>query len=131
MLPPYGESRGGCRWDTCKGQGLSQCRRRVGGEGGGGMTARASPQSKKRKKRVVALGTVWRWGGLWPRATLVASPEEDRDVGGLSYTCSMQVSPTTTRRLLPGRGNSSPDACRVVSIAIVKTREEYSDNIPI
>ena len=48
--PPYGDSRGGCRWDTCRGQGLSQCHRRVGEDGGGGMPARASPQSKKRKK---------------------------------------------------------------------------------
>ena len=35
--------------------------------------------------------------------TLAASPEEDRDVGGLSYTCCKQVSPATTWRLLPGR----------------------------
>ena len=33
--------------------------------------------------------------------TLAASPEEDRDVGGLSSPKT--VSPATTRRLLPGR----------------------------
>ena len=33
--------------------------------------------------------------------TLAASPEEDWDVGGLSYTEAM--SPATTWRLLPGR----------------------------
>ena len=42
-------------------------------------------------------------GAMAQGGTLAASPEEDRDVGGLSYTCCKQVSPATTWRLLPGR----------------------------
>ena len=46
--------------------------------------------------------------------TLAASPEEDRDVGGLSYTCCKQVSPATTWRRLPGRVEHG---CSAVSLS--------------
>ena len=53
----------------------------------------------------VCVGVVGEPGGAMAQGgTLAASPEEDRDVGGLSYTCCKQVSPATTWRLLPGRG---------------------------
>ena len=66
------------------------------------MPARASPKSKKRKKRGcsgagVAIGWALAQGG-----TLAASPEEDREVGGLSYTCRCRCPP-------PPRGGSSQD----------------------
>ena len=86
--PPCGGSRGGCRWDTCRGRGLFLCRRRVGG---GGMPARAPPQSKKRKKRGCSGAGVAKGWALAQGGTLAASPEEDREVGGLSYTCSAGV----------------------------------------
>ena len=44
-------------------------------------------------------------GAMAQGGTLAASPEEDRDVGGLSYTCCKQVCPATTWRLLPGRAD--------------------------
>ena len=61
------------------------------------MPARVSPQSRKS-------GCSWASVAGWALAqggTLAASPEEDRDVGGLSYTEA--VSPATTWRLFPGR----------------------------
>ena len=59
-------------------------------------------QKKNEKKRgcsgaSVAIGWALAQGG-----TLAASPEEDRDVGGLSYTCRSRCPP-------PPRGGSSQD----------------------
>ena len=56
--------------------------------------------------------------------TLAASPEEDREVGGLSYTCCKQVSPATTWRRLPGR------EIRLVGIAVVLRFDNHEPTDP-
>ena len=55
------------------------------------MPARASPQSKKRKKGGCSGASVAKGWALAQDGTLAASPEEDREVGGLSYTCGAGV----------------------------------------
>ena len=100
--PPCGESRGGCRWDTCRGRGWSLCRRRVGG--GGGEACRHVPplNQKKRKKRGLLWGQCGERVGFGPGRHSGRVPRRGQG-GGRPFVHLRSRCPP------PPRGGSSQD----------------------
>ena len=64
------------------------------------------PLNQKNEKKGVALGPVWRKGGLWPRAALWPRPPKRTGKWEAFRTPAEQVSPATTWRPPPRTGYS-------------------------